>query len=107
MRKDRISKLKEFLDLDPNDSFSRYALALEYAALDDSVQAAALLEELLRRDPDYVPAYQQLGYVYQRISRREDAVAVFKRGIAIATQQHDQHAAGEMREALDEILDAG
>lgn len=33
MSQDRIAQLKEFLENDPADSFTRYALALEYAGL--------------------------------------------------------------------------
>ncbi|OGU18914.1 MAG: hypothetical protein A2059_00540 [Ignavibacteria bacterium GWA2_55_25] len=104
MKEQRIAKLQALLAADPNDSFARYALALEYGGMNDTEQALRLLEEVLRRDPHYVPAYQQLGYCYQRTGRRDDAVAIFKQGMEQASQQGDSHARGEMQEALDEIL---
>lgn len=55
MREERIAKLKSLLEADPNDSFGRYALALEYAALNDTAQAQRLLEELLKHYPAYLP----------------------------------------------------
>jgi Tfp pilus assembly protein PilF len=103
VREERIAKLKSLLEQDPNDSFGRYALALEYAALNDAAQAQALLEELIGRDPSYVPAYQQLGYLFQKLSRRNDAISVFRRGMEVAAQQGDLHARSEMQEALDEL----
>lgn len=103
MREERIGKLKALLEQDPNDSFSRYALALEFAGADDSPQAVSLLEDLLRRDKAYVPAYQQLGYLYERIGRIDEAVTIFKRGISVATLQGDQHAQSEMQDALDSL----
>ena len=99
----RIDKLKEFLAKDPNDSFTRYALALEYAGHGETEQAVLMLEELVQHDPKYIPTYQQLGYAYQKLERRDDAIAMFKRGIQAATEQGDLHARSEMQDALDEL----
>lgn len=103
MREERIAKLKALLELDPNDSFSRYALALELAAIDNNPEALTLLEDLIQRDGLYVAAYQQLGYLYQKLGRSEEAVSAFKRGIEVATQQGDHHAQSEMQDALDDM----
>ena len=103
MREDRIAKLKALLERESNDSFIRYALALEYAAANEPAQALALLEDLVHRDPSYVPAYQQLGYLYQKLGRREEAVSAFRRGMEIATQQDEPHARSEMQDALDDM----
>ncbi|MBF8294486.1 MAG: Tetratricopeptide repeat protein [Bacteroidetes bacterium] len=103
MREERIAKLKALLARESNDSFSRYALALEYAGANDLPQALSLLEDLVQRDQSYVPAYQQLGYLYQKLGRREEAVSAFRRGMEIATQQDDHHARSEMQDALDDM----
>ena len=103
MREERIAKLKALLELDPNDSFSRYALALEFVAIDKNAEALTLLENLLQRDSSYVAAYQQLGYLYQKLRRSEEAVSAFRRGIEIAAQQGDHHAQSEMQDALDDM----
>jgi Tfp pilus assembly protein PilF len=100
----RIQKLKLLLTLDPSDSFSRYALALEYPRMNDPAQAGSLLEELISWDSRYLPAYQQLGYLYQNVGRREEAVSILKRGMQVAAQQGDPHAKSEMEEALVELL---
>jgi Tfp pilus assembly protein PilF len=104
MRNDRIAQLKDFLENDPNDPFTRYALALEYAGLGETSLALSLLLEVLERDPAYIPAYQQLGYQYQKLDRKEEAGRVLRRGIEVAREQGDTHAQREMQDALDEIL---
>jgi Tfp pilus assembly protein PilF len=103
MKETRILKLKALLEEEPNDSFSRYALALEYAGMDRLSEALALLEELIRRDQSYTPAYQQLGYLYQKLGRNGDAISAFKRGIEIAGHQGDLHSQSEMQDALDDL----
>lgn len=103
MREERIAKLKHLLEQDPTDSFAHYALALEYAGISETEEAVRMLEDLLGKDPSYLPAYQQLGYLYQKLGKRNEAIAAFKRGLELALQQGDLHAHGEMRDALDEL----
>ncbi|MGH2568639.1 MAG: tetratricopeptide repeat protein [Bacteroidota bacterium] len=103
MSDERIAKLMEFLAREPNDSFTRYALALEHAGRGKTELAVSMLNELLQRDPKYIPAYQQLGYAYQKLERHDDAKEIFKRGIRVATEQGDLHARSEMQAALDEL----
>jgi tetratricopeptide (TPR) repeat protein len=103
MREDRIAKLREVLEREPDDSFTRYALALEYAGLGEKESATLLLKEVLQRDPSYVPAYHQLGLLLDQCGRREEAVNVLKEGIRYASGRGDHHAAGEMRELLAQL----
>jgi Tfp pilus assembly protein PilF len=100
-----MAMLKELLERNPDDSFARYALALEHVGLNETDQALSLLEDLLHRDPTYVPAYQQLGYLYQKLDRRDDAVSIFTQGMEVASRQGDFHARGEMEVALNELSD--
>jgi len=103
MREERIRKLKALLELDPHDSFTRYALAMEYAGANDTVQAITMLENLKLADPSYVPTYQQLGYLYDKSGRRGEAATVLKLGMQFAAQQGDHHARSEMQDALESL----
>lgn len=103
MSDDRIGKLKRILENEPNDSFARYALGLEMAGKGETQVAVSIFQEVIHRDPAYIPAYQQLGYAYEKLGRRADAAETFRRGIEVAAQQNDLHARSEMQEALDEL----
>jgi tetratricopeptide (TPR) repeat protein len=103
MREKRIAHLREILAQDPNDSFSRYALALEFAGMGNPDEAVQLLEDLLTHNPSYLPAYQQLGSFYAQAHRMKEAAAILKRGIELARQQNDHHTQSEMQEALDDL----
>ncbi|MFQ5798035.1 MAG: tetratricopeptide repeat protein [Bacteroidota bacterium] len=103
MAKSRFEALKEFLAQDPNDSFTRYALAMEYVGQHELAKAVEQLEDLLGRDRLYVPAYQQLGYLYADFERRDEAIAILQRGIEVAMSTGDTHARSEMLDALDEL----
>lgn len=101
----RLEALEKFLAEDPDDSFTRYALALECASAGDAARAVALLQETVERDPRYVPAWQQLGSVLQRLGRTEEAAAALARGIAAARAAKDLHAASEMTQELESLQD--
>lgn len=103
MSSPRLESLLQFLEKDPDDSFTRYAIALEYVSEGNIEQGIVYLEDLLERDPGYVATYLQLGYLYTEAGRKDDALAVLKRGIEIAQQSGDLHAASEMQDAVDEL----
>jgi tetratricopeptide (TPR) repeat protein len=97
----RIDALKGFLEEDPNDSFSRYALAMELARIADLDQAIAQFETVRNNDADYVATYYQLARTYERAGRPDDAARTYRDGIAVATRMGDSHSRDELAEALN------
>src|SRR5262249_2731302 len=63
---DRIEKLKEFLSVNPADSFVQHALALEYVKLGNDQEAKNLFEDILNRDPGYIGSYYHLAKLLER-----------------------------------------
>ncbi len=100
---DRIEKLKQFLLANPNDSFIKHALALEYIKLGDDASARNLLEELLNRDPGYVGSYYHLGKLLERNNEMELAVQWYQKGMEQAQKAGENHAFGELRGAYEEL----
>lgn len=101
----RIEKLKELIAQDPADSFSRYALALEYAGINEPLTAIELLEELIERDPKYLAAYQQLGQQLGKMNKTQEAKKIYRAGIDLAAEQQDEKTGKEMREELEDLED--
>jgi Tfp pilus assembly protein PilF len=100
----RINILKGFLESDPNDSFSRYALALEYIKANEHDEAVRQLETVKTNDADYVATYYQLGKLYQQLGKLHEAEKTFRTGITVATKVKDEHTRSELEAALDELL---
>jgi len=99
--KTRREQFEDLLKNDPDDDgFLRYALAMEYLSEGNETQALEGFHALLKAKPDYVPGYLQLGQLLNRLGDDDDAKTVFRRGIAVAQQKGDQHAAGEMTSFL-------
>jgi tetratricopeptide (TPR) repeat protein len=101
--KTRREMLEEFVAADPNDSFSRYALALELEKEGRELEAIPQLQELLARDQDYVAAYYRLGHLLLRRGQVEDARTIFHRGLDAANAAGDKRASAEIQEALDAL----
>ena len=95
--------LEEFVAQDPNDSFSRYALALEFEKESRVEDALPQLREVIARDPSYVAAYYQLGKLLAQVGQIEEARDVYRRGLDAAMASGDQRARSEMQEALDNL----
>lgn len=102
---DRIDKLKEFLRQTPDDSFLKYALALEYLKLGNDAEALGLLGSVMEKDPGYVGVYYQLGKYWEEKGKTEKAIELYEKGIQAANAAGDRKAAGELRTALDELID--
>lgn len=97
---DRLAALHAFLDDDPDDPFTRFALAQEYRKRGDVERALGYFEALVRDRPDYVGTYYHLGKVLEGEGRKEEAIAVYRRGIEAATAARDLHARAELQDAL-------
>jgi cytochrome c-type biogenesis protein CcmH/NrfG len=99
--KTRREMLEEFVAQDPDDSFSRYALALELEKESRAGEAVPQLREVIARDPSYVAAYYHLGRLLAQTGLVEDARDAYRRGLDAAIASSDQRARSEIQEALE------
>lgn len=99
----RREKLEVLLRDSPDDSFLRYALAMECSSGGDDAAAVTALDRLLADDPHYVAAYFQLGQILVRTGETLRARQTLARGIEAARRAGDTHAEGEMRGFLEQI----
>ena len=95
----RIDQLEAFLEEDPDDPFTRFALAQERLKQDDVDEARRLFEELVERNPDYVGTYYHLGKLYERLGRTDDAIETYADGIEVARAQNEQKDLSELQDA--------
>lgn len=99
----RKEALEEFVAVDPNDSFSRYALALELEKSGEEADAVLHFREVVSRDPGYVAAYYQLGKVLARTGHTDEAREVYRKGLEVSVAANEQRTSAEIQEALDAL----
>ncbi|MBN8701612.1 MAG: tetratricopeptide repeat protein [Bacteroidetes bacterium] len=96
----RVTLLLEMLKNDPNDVFLIYALALEHAKEERLEEAIGLLEKAHSINESYLPAYYQLGKLYEQTGESQKAIQIYRKGIFIANSKKDMKTIGELEEAL-------
>lgn len=102
MNEERIKTLQQLLQMDPSDTFTQFALGLEH--LEGQPQEAERHFRLtLQKDARYVAAYFQLGKLAFDQGDEKAATEWLEKGIAVAEEVGDSHAAGEMQDFLDQM----
>jgi predicted RNA polymerase sigma factor len=99
----RREKLETMLKSAPTDQLLRYMLAMELDRGGCPEESLDHFKLLMQSTPAYVPAFLMAGQLLMRQGRIEDARSVFVDGIAVAQQQQNSHAAGEMAGFLSSL----
>ncbi len=102
MNRARLIQLEKFVEEDPTDPFNKYALALELANEDQS-RALALLTDIIKISPSYVPSYYQAANLFLEQNRLEEARIVIEKGIVAAHQAKEPKTIAELKSLLEEL----
>ena len=97
---ERMKSLQAMLQKEPDDLFLLYAIALEHKKASEFADALAYLERVLKKDPLYCVAYQQMAQVHELAGELAAARKAYEDGIVAASRKGDQHAREEMESAL-------
>lgn len=98
---ERIDHLVSMLEKEPGDLFLNYALGMEYTNdLSKVADAESQFRIVLGLDPDYIPAYYQLGKLFASLLRIPEALEYYKIGLEKARQQKNNKAINEFGEAI-------
>jgi tetratricopeptide (TPR) repeat protein len=100
---DRLESLLKFLEQDPGDAFTKYAIALEHISRKNYAEAIFQLESIINTDKDYLAAYQQLGKLLAMTNNKEKSIEIYKQGVEIALKTGDNHAASNLKSLIDQL----
>jgi tetratricopeptide (TPR) repeat protein len=100
---DRIAILTEVLTQNPNDTFARYGLAMEYSNSGKTEEALQEFGKLLAANPDYAAGYFMAAQTLTKVERIEEAREMLQNGIAAAQRIGNSHALSEMQGMLSEL----
>lgn len=96
----KIEQLHEFLKENPDDSFLRFALALEFIKAVNYDEALKLFKLLVEQDPDYLATYLHYGNLLGATGNTSMAEKIYAQGIAVAKAQSKIKARQELEQAL-------
>ncbi len=100
---ERLAAFQKFAAAKPDDPFTRYALAMQLRSMERLDECVAEFRELARRAPDYVPTWLMLGQALESLGRTGEAAQAYRDGIAVAGRQGNNHARGELEDALGQL----
>lgn len=95
----RIEQLLKFIKEDAADTFSRYALGLEYAKLGNHNEALRCFDYLFTHYPEYTGTYFQYAELLRHVGRTKEAIQVYKKGMEV-THLRDLKTYSELQNAL-------
>ena len=101
----RLEKLLEFIDKEPNDPFLKYALATEYLRLNNQHEALKFYIDVVQNHEDYVGTYYHLGKLYELREEQELALKTYQKGMSVATKIKDNHALSELMGVFNSLRD--
>lgn len=84
----------------PADAFIKFALAQEYANLNDFNNALLYYTSLVENFSAYLPSYYHLGKLYEQLNQPALAIGIYSKGLELAKKTGDAKTAGEINEAL-------
>lgn len=96
----RLDTLSRMLKNEPDDVFLNYALALEYLKAGKTSDAENQFLKVLNFQPDYVPAYYQLGKLYEEAGDTDKALLQYRAGLELAKSKKNNKAINEFGEAI-------
>lgn len=96
--------MKEFLKANPQDSFVKHAMALEYIKRGDDETARLFFQEIINFEPGYIGTYYHLAKLLERNDQAEEAIRIYEKGMEEAKKAGDNHSYGELRGAYEEFI---
>lgn len=104
MNSNRLQKLLQFIESEPDDPFLKYAIATEYLNKNDTEAALKYFEDLVANHKSYVGTYYHLGRLYESLYRKEDAINIYRVGMQVARSANDNHAYAELQSVYNSAL---
>jgi Flp pilus assembly protein TadD len=96
MTSQQIVNLLELVGTPRDGALLRFSLGSEYLKCADFDSAVAHLRAAVEKNPEYSAAWKLLGQAFARSGRDEEALAAYRKGIAVAEKKGDKQAAKEM-----------
>lgn len=102
-KRNRIQQLEKYLEKDPKEAFSNYALALEMVDIDD-VKAEKLFDFLLDEHPNYTATYYHAAAFQTELENIKRAQEIYEKGLEVLKSTNETKALQELQNAYQNFL---
>ena len=102
----KVEMFKAVMDIDVVDEVANFGLGSIYLDTGQFEEALTPLQTVVENNKDYSAAYLLLGRVYEKLERKEEASETYRAGIAAASRKGDLMPLNDMKNRLNQILQA-
>jgi len=92
----KMKMFEEVLEIDPEDPIALFGLGNAYSTLGEWAKAEAALARAAAAQKDNSPVYLARGKALEMLSRNDEALSVYKDGMAVASRKGDLMPLKEM-----------
>ena len=107
MNAKRLEQLINMRKEDPKDPFLIYAIAMEYAKVQEQDKALEHYELLVQEHPNYVGTYYHYAKLCEQLNKKEQAEQLYKQGMSVARNIGDHHAFSELQSGFNSFNGLG
>jgi len=106
-RERQVEMFHKVLEIDPIDQVANFGLGSIYLDTGKFEEALDPLKTVVEHYRDHSAAYLALGKTLEKLSRKEEAAEVYKKGIEAASKKGDLMPLKDMQTRLNQILHSG
>ena len=106
-RERQVGIFHKVLEIDPIDQVANFGLGTIYLDTFKFEEALGPLKTVVEHYQDHSAAYLALGKALEKLSRKEEAADVYKKGIEAASKKGDLMPLRDMQNRLNQILHSG
>jgi folate-binding protein YgfZ len=103
-RERQVGMFLKVLEIDPVDQVANFGLGSIFLETGKYEEALEPLKTVVEHHPDYSAAWLTLGKTLEKLSRKEEAEEVYKKGIEAASKKGDLMPLKDMQTRLNQIL---
>ena len=101
---ERVGMFKQVLEIDPQDQVANFGLGSIYLETGRYEEGLEPLKTVIEAHRDYSAAYLLLGKTWEKLSNREEAIEIYKKGIAAASKKGDLMPLKDMQNRMNQLL---
>jgi folate-binding protein YgfZ len=103
-RERMVGMFEQVLEIDPVDQVANFGLGSIYLETGQYEKALPPLRIVIQENADYSAAYLLLGKNLEKLSKNEEAIEVYRQGIAAASKKGDLMPLKDMQSRLNQLL---
>jgi folate-binding protein YgfZ len=99
----RMSMFKQVLEIDEEDFLANAGMGSAYVDLEQYAEAIPYLKRALATRPNHTVAYASLAQALEKLGNLDEAIEVYKKGVAVAAQRGDMTPMKDMQLQLERL----